>query len=279
MPAEETEHERTWMCWPSNRDVWGDDLEAVQDTIAEIALTIAEFEPVTMLCRPDQLDALGARTGGAIELLAAPVDDLWARDTLPCFVTGIDQNGSVALAAARFRFNGWGGKPVHDGDSQLAGVVAQHLRIELIDSGLVGEGGGIEIDGEGTVLAARSSWVNDNRNAGLAEADIEDALTATLGAERVVRVDGLAGAEIVQPEVPRGDGADLLATIARAAPKAQPSDFSPGTLTTINSLSSASTGLRPVLGKLLSHPSNSRVPSMTWTASIDSQATPKGSPS
>mgnify|MGYP006059697133 FL=1 len=56
MPAEETEHERTWMCWPSNADVWGDDLEAVQDTIEEIALAIAEFEPVTMLCRPDQLD-------------------------------------------------------------------------------------------------------------------------------------------------------------------------------------------------------------------------------
>lgn len=37
MPAEETEHERTWMCWPSNRSVWGDDLEDVQDTIANLA--------------------------------------------------------------------------------------------------------------------------------------------------------------------------------------------------------------------------------------------------
>ena len=201
MPAEETEHERTWMCWPSNPDVWGDDLEGVQDTIIEIALAIAEFEPVTMLCRAEQLDAVRARTGATIELVEAPVDDLWARDTLPSFLTGTDSNGTAQLAAARFRFNGWGGKQVHDGDTQLAGLVAEHLGIELIDSGLVGEGGGIETDGDGTVLAARSSWVNDNRNPGLGETTIDAALTATLGAERVIWIDGLAGADITDGHI------------------------------------------------------------------------------
>ena len=201
MPAEETEHERTWMCWPSNADVWGDDLEAVQDTIEEIALAIAEFEPVTMLCRPDQLDQLAERTGGDIELLAAPVDDLWARDTLPCLLVSTNEGGAAKLAAGRFRFNGWGGKQLHDGDTQLAAIVAQHLGIELIDSGLVGEGGGLEVDGEGTVLASRSSWVNDNRNPGRGEAEVEASMLDALGAERVIWVDGLAGADITDGHI------------------------------------------------------------------------------
>ena len=193
------------MCWPSSRGVWGRDLKTVQDTIERVASAIAEFEPVTMLCRPDQLDALVKRTAGKIEMLAGPVDDLWARDTLPSFLIGIGTGtgtaGSAALAAGRFGFNGWGGKQVHAGDTQLAAIVAQHLGIPLVDHGLVGEGGGIEVDGDGTVLAARSSWVNDNRNPGWSEAQIETAMLDTLGADRVIWIDGLAGADITDGHI------------------------------------------------------------------------------
>lgn len=200
MPGEETEHERTWMCWPSNDDVWGADLEAVQGNIEEIALAIAEFEPVALVCRTDQREGLTERLGDQVELLDGPVDDLWARDTLPCFLTRTE-GGAATLAAGRFRFNGWGDKQVHDGDTQLASVVAEHLGVELIDSGLVGEGGGIEVDGEGTVLAARSSWVNDNRNPGRTEADVTESMQQLLGADRVIWIDGLAGADITDGHI------------------------------------------------------------------------------
>lgn len=270
MPAEDGPHERTWMCWPSSTQVWGEDLVDVQDAIARVAEAIAAFEPVTLLCRQDQVEALRERLADTIDLLPAPVDDLWARDTLPNFLTAADEHDGVRLAAGHVQFNGWGDKQVHDGDAQLATIVAEHLGIPVVESGLVGEGGGLEVDGHGTVLAARSSWVNANRNPGSDEADIAAALTEMLGAERVVWIDGLAGAditdghidtlarfvdeatilvdtpafddaddpwvevaaqtratveaartvegatyeivEIVQPEAPRGDGADFLAT-------------------------------------------------------------------
>ena len=32
MPSEEDPHERTWMCWPSNTDIWSTDLPDVQET-------------------------------------------------------------------------------------------------------------------------------------------------------------------------------------------------------------------------------------------------------
>lgn len=38
---------------------------------------------------------------------------------------------------------------------------------QLRRSALIGEGGGIEVDGHGTGIMTESSWVNANRNPGL----------------------------------------------------------------------------------------------------------------
>jgi agmatine deiminase len=201
MPSEEDPHERTWMCWPSNADVWGRDLVDVQDAIVRIALAISEFEPVSMLARDAEIDALTDLVGGDVELIAAPVDDLWARDTLPNFIVAPTGDGGPWLAAAHARFNGWGGKQVHSGDTQLAELVAAHLGIDLFDSGLVGEGGGIEVDGLGTVLASESCWVNDNRNPAMSRDEIEAAILAMLGADRMLWVPGLADFDITDGHI------------------------------------------------------------------------------
>lgn len=201
MPAEGVEHERTWMCWPSSEQVWGGDLGGVQDAIVRVATAIVGFEPVRMLARSDQVRAVRARFGGDIDVVEATVDDLWARDTLPNFIVRTDANGAAELGAGRVRFNGWGDKQIHRGDARLAATVADLLDVELIDSGLVGEGGGIEVDGAGTILAAQSSWVNDNRNPGLARHAVEDRLLALLGGRRVIWVDGLAGEDITDGHI------------------------------------------------------------------------------
>lgn len=202
MPGEEDPHERTWMCWPSSVEVWGADLPDVQDAIARVALAISGYEPVTMLARPAEVSAVQELLGDDVEVVEAPVDDLWARDTLPALlVRDAPQGGGRELAAGRVRFNGWGDKQVHRGDARLAAVVARHLDIELIDSGVVGEGGGFEIDGAGTVMAAESSWVNDNRNPDLTKAQIEERLLGLLGADRLIWVDGLAGHDITDGHI------------------------------------------------------------------------------
>ncbi len=200
MPAEDLPHARTWMCWPSSSDVWSTDLQGVQDTIVEIALAIADFEPVSMLARPAEVAAVQKLLGAAVQVVPAPVDDLWARDTLPNFVTRTIGT-KIELAGGRVRFNGWGGKQIHSGDEKLAGIVTDLLKVPLLDSGIVGEGGGLEVDGAGTVAAAESSWVNPNRNPGKSRADIEKALLDLLGAERMIWIDGLAGADITDGHI------------------------------------------------------------------------------
>ncbi len=201
MPAEDDVHERTWMCWPSSAEVWGDELGAVQDAIVAIARKVARFEPVAMLARPAEIAPLTDLFGDLVELIGAPVDDLWARDSLPNFVVRTAPSGTKALAAAHATFNGWGDKQLHDGDTQLADIVARHLGIELLDSGLVGEGGAVEVDGAGVVLAAESCWVNDNRNPGRSRGEIETAILDMLGAKRMIWVDGLAGHDITDGHI------------------------------------------------------------------------------
>jgi agmatine deiminase len=191
MPGEETPHERTLMAWPSDRSIWGGDLADVQRAVARVATAIAKFEPVWLLARPDAVaDARGRyRTG--VTVRPAPVD----------FLLPVAKGARSALAAGRFRFNGWGGKQKHEGDAELAALVAKELGIPLVDSGIAGEGGGIEIDGTGTVLAAASSWVNKNRNPGLDREALARSITDLLGARRVLWVDGVAGKDITDGHI------------------------------------------------------------------------------
>ncbi len=52
------------------------------------------------------------------------------------------------------------------------------------------EGGGINVDGEGTILTSESCVLNENRNPGLTKADAERALCDALGGEKVIWVPG-----------------------------------------------------------------------------------------
>ena len=83
----------------------------------------------------------------------------------------------------QFNFNGWGGKQVHDRDGQVAARVAERLGLPMFDAGLVGEAGGVESDGHGTLIAHESSWVNPNRNAGT-KAQVEQMLLETTRPKR-----------------------------------------------------------------------------------------------
>lgn len=192
--AEETLHQRTFMQWPVNRDVYPDPvfLEMTQQTIADIANTIVEFEPVTMLAA--LVDHAGARQmlSGAVEIWDIPTEDLWCRDAGPIFVV----NAAGALGVRHIQFNGWGGKQVHAHDGRIAERVARHLGLPLLPTGLQGEAGGVEQDGHGLLIAHESSWVNDNRNPDQSRDQVEAALLAAYGAERMIWSEGVRGEDI-----------------------------------------------------------------------------------
>ena len=89
--------------WPSRREVW-DDMDETCRNYAAVAHAIRQFEPLTMLVRPQDRAPAHDLLGSDIALLDHPIDDSWARDAGPSFVS----NGNGARAAVSFEFNAWG---------------------------------------------------------------------------------------------------------------------------------------------------------------------------
>ncbi len=193
MPDEGEPHQRTWMAFGANREIWGRELlPEVQQNLATIALTIARYEPVAMLVRPSDRPRAKQLMGSDIELISCPLDDLWMRDTGPVFVKGI--NGEKA--GIDFNFNGWGEKQEFYQDAEVAAFVAQQSKVQRIPSNLVLEGGGIEVDGKGTAIITESCVLNKNRNPGLTTSACERALKRLLGLKKIIWLPGVKGKDI-----------------------------------------------------------------------------------
>ncbi|TPM37922.1 agmatine deiminase family protein [Mesorhizobium sp. B2-3-4] len=199
-PSEAQPHARTWMAWPSTPSVYGGPgvyYESVQETLGRLAAAIADNEPVAMAAPADQHALAAELCGPKVELVDIATDDMWMRDSGPVFVR--DANGSVA--AIDFRFNGWGDKQAHATDAGVAAGVTRHLGVKRHLAAIRGEGGGIEYDGDGTLLLAESCWVNENRNPGMSRAEIEGHLKSILGVETVIWVPGVRAKDITDGHI------------------------------------------------------------------------------
>lgn len=194
VPPEEAPHEATFLQWPVIRSAYEgpDHLWDVQDTIAELASTIAEFEPAILLVAPEHMANARARVSSRVTLWDIPTDDLWCRDSGP--LTAIDGDGRRVLS--HIRFNGWGDKQPVPNDRNVAVAVADRLGFPVVSSGLVGEPGGVEHGANGRLLAHESSWVNTNRNPGLSRQEIGERLMRAYGATEMIWSTGVWGEDI-----------------------------------------------------------------------------------
>ncbi|MBY6054899.1 agmatine deiminase family protein [Leisingera daeponensis] len=198
VPAEEAPHKLTFMQWPVTPEVYGTGRyrRQVQNQIARIANTVAAFEPVIMLAAPEDHARARRKLSGSVELWDIPADDLWCRDSGPLFGRG----GSGKLSVRQLNFNGWGRYNLPN-DERIAARVAERLGLPLFDSGITGEAGGAEADGHGLLMVNESSWVNSNRNPGLSRTEIEVALLAAYGADRLIWGKGVKGQDVTDDHI------------------------------------------------------------------------------
>ena len=189
MPSETAPHERTWMAFPKEGVTLGDDdaqREEGYATWTAVAHAVAEFEPVTMVVDPAETARARRMLGGHVEILEAPVDEFGMRDTGPTFV--VDDERPGVLGAVDWVFNGWGAPAWAQWrlSAEHARVVARATGAELVSSTLVNEGGGIHVDGEGTVLLTETVQLDRRRNPYLDRARVEAELARTIGATTAV---------------------------------------------------------------------------------------------
>ncbi|MBY8886354.1 agmatine deiminase family protein [Streptomyces sp. PTM05] len=199
VPLDSVTHTRTWMAWPDSTAIYGRKLSGMQANIALIADTIAQYEPVYLLANSASVSAAeNACTNPNVTVIGSiPVDDCWMRDSGPVFRT----DGAGGIDAVGLNFNGWGGKQKHANDALVAERVADFLGVDFTAAGLVSEGGAIETDGAGTVMATRSSIINSDRNPGMTQAQIEQAMCAAYGASKVIWFTGISGQDITDDHV------------------------------------------------------------------------------
>ncbi|MBP0459572.1 agmatine deiminase family protein [Streptomyces montanisoli] len=185
MPPEWAPHERTWMAWPGRNATFADpsELARAEAAWAEVARAVARFEPVTMVVGPGRSDAARALLGPGIDLVERELDDAWMRDTGPTFVTD-----GQRLAAVDWTFNGWGGQEwaAWQHDAKIAASVADLAGTAVHASPLVNEGGGLHVDGEGTVLLTETVQLGPERNPGWTRERVEAEIHARLGTSKAI---------------------------------------------------------------------------------------------
>ncbi|MEO1522065.1 MAG: agmatine deiminase family protein [Cyanobacteria bacterium J06633_2] len=198
MPDESEPHECTWMAFGASSRIWGHDLlPAVQDSLATIARSIAEYEPVHLLVREADYDLAAQKCGSSVNLVTCPIDDLWMRDTGPVFVKSDRGN----IAGIDFNFNGWGQKQAHSHDAKVARFVTEQAGSQAILTQLILEGGSIEVDGHGTAMMTESSILNRNRNPGMRKSEVEALIKPLLGLRKIIWLPGIRGRDITDGHI------------------------------------------------------------------------------
>lgn len=199
MPGEEEEHEGTWLQWPhaysygqQQQDrydpIWIEMTKALHtgELVHIVAYDETEEVRITQLLTDAGVDM------NQIDFLIAKTEDVWVRDNGPIFVR--DENNDLKIT--NWVFNGWGGRFSSEYDNQIPTIVSDAIGITKVDIDMVLEGGSIEVDGHGTLMATRSSILNDNRNPGLTQAQAEAYFKHYLGVTNFVWLDGIAGQDI-----------------------------------------------------------------------------------
>lgn len=201
MPAEWEPHHATWLSWPHNPNTWPNvDIEKIEHIWAQMTAALCPGEIVNILAAPERHEQVRKVLKKQniplerVKIHAIPTNDAWVRDAGPIFV--VRDEGSVRVKAlTNWEFNMWGGKyPPWDLDNQIPLKVADHLGLQAFSTGIILEGGSIDVNGRGTLLTTEQCLLNKNRNSHLKREEIENYLTDYLNVTQILWLgEGIEG--------------------------------------------------------------------------------------
>jgi len=205
MPEETIEHEGTWLQWPHHYTYGMFYRNSLDDTWVEMTSALVSSEKVHIIAyNTTERDRIITLLNNAsvpmtnIDFYIHENDDVWVRDNGPMFV--YDTNNDLSILD--WGFNGWGGDAPYSKCDLIPTLVANDLTIPVVDlSAMVLEGGAIEHDGNGTMIATRSSVTHSSRNPGLTEIQIENYLSTNMGISNFIWLNGVYGSEITDMHI------------------------------------------------------------------------------
>jgi len=214
MPEESATHEGTWLQWPHHYQYGKAYRNSLDPTWVAMTKALVTSEQVHIVAynETEKERIIGLLNAADVPLthvdfFISKTDDVWVRDNGPLYVH--DKNGELVIQD--WGFNGWGQKTddwsglpiayIHcDGiPSKIAADQGRKL-VDLNDV-MINEGGSVEIDGNGTLMACKSSILNENRNPGMTQVQVEAIFKQYLGVTHFIWLDGQAGLEVTDQHI------------------------------------------------------------------------------
>ena len=221
MPAEWEPHEATWLAWPHHQADWPGKMEAIRWVYGEMARKISPGETIRLLVRhpaEQQLAASHLQRAGCdlkkIEFIVHPTNRSWMRDTGPIFVKRSPKSIRLRQAPARrevqspksetaianFHFNAWARDNHWQKDRKIPEMASRWLGKKLFHAecsiaastqnsklktqNFVLEGGGIDVNGRGTLLTTEECYLHPTiqvRNPGMTRTQYDETFQKYLG--------------------------------------------------------------------------------------------------
>ncbi len=205
MPAEWERHEATWLGWPHNETDWPNKLDTIRWVYGEMVRKISPGEIVRLLVRNPAEQKLAAsylkRAGcdlNQVEFIVHPTNRGWTRDSGPIFVKrrskSKGQSPKSETAIVHFHFNAWAKYDDWKKDTRVPETAARRLKQPLFNAQFNGrnfviEGGGIEVNGRGTLLTTEECYLHPKiqvRNPGLTKAQYDETFRNHLGVKNIL---------------------------------------------------------------------------------------------
>ena len=188
LPGEFERKSGCWLGWPERTDVWRNGAKPAQKVWVQIVTAISHSEPVTVCASAAQFATARRQLPPQVRVVEMTCNDTWFRDSGPCFVVN-DDSGEVR--GVDFEFNAYGGLDgglyyPWDKDDQIASKILEIERFDRYRAPLIAELGGIQSDGQGSILTTEQCLLNRNRNQHLGKEEVTRRLTNYLGAEQII---------------------------------------------------------------------------------------------
>ncbi|GAE63324.1 agmatine deiminase family protein [Chryseobacterium indologenes] len=206
MPEESAPHEGTWLQWPHEYQYGTTYRNRLDPTWVAMTKELVQSEKVHIIAydryEKDRITDLLNNAGVSlnnIDFKLYETDDFWVRDNGPIYVK--DQSGKLFIQD--WGFNGWGNKAAFNHCNAIPSKIATATNTPKIDlnSVMINEGGSVEIDGDGVLMACKSSVLNNNRNPGMTQQQAEAIFTKNLGVTKFIWLDGKAGLDITDMHI------------------------------------------------------------------------------
>jgi len=204
-PDESEPHEGTWLQWPHHYEYGLDYRNSLDATWVAMTNALQTNEKVHIIAydaiEQARITALLDTAGVSltnINFYIHQTNDVWVRDNGPVFA----RNTSGQLVIEDWGFNGWGGKHNFSKCDPIPSLIGGHLGTMVVNVPMINEGGSVELDGHGVLMATKSSVIsqspsNSVRNLGMTQSQAEANFTKYYGATKIIWLEGGFSAEDV----------------------------------------------------------------------------------